>query len=55
MRAFATVDGYQFIGTTSSGPMNVRFGSQADICSAPTNVRFTPNSDAECVHLKVRR
>src|SRR5262245_57993146 len=26
---------------------HVRFGSQADICSAPTHVRFTPNSDRE--------
>src|SRR5262245_26665278 len=24
---------------------DVRFGSKADICSAPTHVRFTPNSD----------
>src|SRR5215470_12493192 len=24
---------------------HVRFGSKADICSAPTHVRFTPNSD----------
>ena len=27
--------------------LNVRFGSGADICSAPTHVRFTPNSDRE--------
>jgi hypothetical protein len=26
---------------------HVRFGSEADICSAPTHVRFTPNSDRE--------
>jgi hypothetical protein len=26
---------------------DVRFGSKADICSAPTHVRFTPNSDRE--------
>jgi hypothetical protein len=26
---------------------NVRFGSKADICSAPTHVRFAPNSDRE--------
>jgi hypothetical protein len=25
--------------------MHVRFGSKADICTAPTHVRFTPNSD----------
>jgi hypothetical protein len=26
---------------------NVRFGSKADICGAPTHVRFTPISDRE--------
>jgi hypothetical protein len=26
---------------------NVRFGSEADICSAIGHVRFTPNSDRE--------
>jgi hypothetical protein len=26
---------------------HVRFGSKADICSAPTHVRFSPNSDRE--------
>jgi hypothetical protein len=26
---------------------DVRFGSKADICGAPTHVRFTPNSDRE--------
>jgi hypothetical protein len=25
----------------------VRFGSKAEICSAPTHVRFTPDSDRE--------
>jgi hypothetical protein len=25
-------------------PADVRFGSKADICSAPTHVRFTPES-----------
>jgi len=30
---------------------NVRFGSKADICSAPTNVRFTPKSDRESGHV----
>jgi hypothetical protein len=24
---------------------DVRFGSKADMCNAPTHVRFTPNSD----------
>jgi hypothetical protein len=28
---------------------NVRFGSLADICSAKEHVRFTPNSDIDCV------
>ena len=27
----------------------MRFGSRADICSAPAHVRFTPNSDIDCV------
>ena len=30
--------------------MNVRFGSKADICSASTHVRFTPNSDRKSGH-----
>jgi len=29
--------------------MHVRFGSKADICSAQGHVRFTPNSDIDCV------
>ena len=29
---------------------HVRFGSKADICSAPTHVRFTPNSDRKSRH-----
>src|SRR5262245_43571449 len=28
--------------------VDVRFGSKADICSAATHVRFTPNSDIDC-------
>jgi hypothetical protein len=28
---------------------HVRFGSKADMCSAKRHVRFTPESDAECV------
>src|SRR5262245_33294098 len=28
----------------------VRFGSKADICTAPAHVRFTPNSDRESRH-----
>ena len=31
---------------TSEGA-DVRFGSKADICGAPTHVRFTPDSDRE--------
>jgi hypothetical protein len=27
--------------------INVRFGSEADVCSAAEHVRFTPNSDNE--------
>ena len=27
--------------------LNVRFGSEADMCGAPTDVRFTPDSDRE--------
>jgi hypothetical protein len=26
---------------------DVRFGSKADMCSASTHVRFTPNNDSE--------
>jgi hypothetical protein len=29
---------------------NVRFGSQADICSATSDVRFAPNSDRKSRH-----
>ena len=32
---------------------NVRFGSKADMCGAPTHVRFTPNSDRKSGHLLV--
>jgi len=28
---------------------HVRFGSEADICSAKRHVCFTPNSDTDCV------
>jgi hypothetical protein len=27
--------------------IDVRFGSKADMCNAPTHVRFTPDSDRE--------
>src|SRR5262249_58253074 len=33
---------------------DVRFGSKADICSAPTHVCFTPNSDIKCDTWDVR-
>src|SRR5262245_24171718 len=33
---------------------NVRFGSKADVCTAPANVRFTLNSDIDCVFRHVR-
>jgi hypothetical protein len=29
----------------SEGPTNVRFGSEADMCSAPGDVRFVPKAD----------
>src|SRR5262245_18442864 len=32
-----------------SNGVDVRFGSKADICTAPVHVRFTPNSDIDCV------
>ena len=32
--------------------LNVRFGSLADMCGATRYVRFTPKSDAECVHFE---
>jgi hypothetical protein len=31
--------------------VDVRFGSQVDICGATSHVRFTPNSDRESRHL----
>ena len=31
-------------------PVDVRFGSKADICSAASHVRFTPNSDRKSRH-----
>ena len=30
--------------------MDVRFGSEADICAATSHVRFTPNSDRKSRH-----
>src|SRR5262245_22163849 len=33
---------------------NNRFGSKADICTASAHVRFTPNSDIDCVFRHVR-
>jgi len=34
------------------GPMcHVRFGSKADMCGAPTHVRFSPESDRISGHL----
>ena len=36
------------------GLPHVRFGSKADMCSAKRHVRFTPESDAKCVHSNVR-
>src|SRR5262245_26391070 len=35
------------------GDPDVRFGSKADICSAPTHVRFTPNSDRKSRHAQM--
>jgi hypothetical protein len=32
------------------GRFDVRFGSEADICSAQGHVRFTPNSDRKSRH-----
>jgi len=29
------------------GPVNVRFGSEADMCVAKSDVHFTPDSDRE--------
>jgi hypothetical protein len=31
------------------GAIKFRFGSKADICTAPAHVRFTPNSDIDCI------
>jgi hypothetical protein len=35
--------------------LNVRFGSQADMCGAKRHVRFAPNSDHESGHPMVGR
>jgi len=32
------------------GYTDVRFGSEADICAATSDVRFTPDSDCESGH-----
>src|SRR5262245_41671865 len=32
---------------------DVSFGSEADICAAKRHVRFTPNSDIDCVFRRV--
>src|SRR5262245_21478526 len=37
----------------SSRTIYVRFGSQADICSATGHVRFTPNSDRKSGHVQM--
>src|SRR4029453_6271986 len=43
--------------TMGGGPLrrrsDVRFGSLADMCSAKGHVRFTPNSDVDCVFRRV--
>jgi hypothetical protein len=39
--------GLRVLHATLECVWNVRFGSKADICTAPTHVRFTPNSDRE--------
>src|SRR5262249_15188327 len=41
-------------GASTRASGDVRFGSKADICSAKRHVRFTPESDAKCVHSNVR-
>src|SRR5262249_25486674 len=41
------VDTYRCSNWTFSS--HVRFGSEADMCSAKHDVRFTPNSDIDCV------
>jgi len=47
-----TVQGhYTDFGFMSLG-LNVRFGSQADICAAKSDVRFAPNSDCESGHVQ---
>src|SRR5262245_32270154 len=35
-------------GWLEASTHNVRFGSEADMCSARADVRFTPNSDIKC-------
>jgi len=38
----------------TSPAVDVRFGSKADMCGATRDVRFTPESDIECVFSDVR-
>jgi hypothetical protein len=43
------MSGYVFVQVQEGDDVNenVRFGSEADMCSAKGHVRFTPNSDRE--------
>jgi hypothetical protein len=38
---------YTICALAQENLVDVRFGSKADICSAKSHVRFTPNSDRE--------
>src|SRR5215467_8388538 len=39
------------LNVDNSAPADVRYGSNADMCSAQGHVRFTPNSDIDCIFL----
>src|SRR5262249_3249912 len=46
--------GFYLYQTPTNRLVDVRFGSEADICTAPVHVRFTPNSDIDCAFRHVR-
>jgi hypothetical protein len=39
--------------STIAPRQDVRFGSEADICAAKSDVRFTPDSDHESGHVPI--
>src|SRR5262249_60889006 len=44
-----TTSNGSYCASQQNGVLDFRFGSKADICAATSHVRFTPNSDIDCV------